>query len=66
MKVDLDELMERAYSDPEVLQHLYEAHYYQYERVVKRIKDEHFRRLSAGVSVSVPLFTCVNTLRGVF
>ena len=45
MSVDLDELMERAYRDPEVLQYLYEAHYYQYEKVVKRIKDEHFRRL---------------------
>jgi hypothetical protein len=44
--IDLDDLMERAYSDPAVLQYLYEAHYYQYEKVVKRIKDEHFARLS--------------------
>tara|TARA_R100001594_G_C3959548_1_gene244997 strand:- start:217 stop:378 length:162 start_codon:yes stop_codon:yes gene_type:complete len=44
--IDLDDLMERAYSDPAVLQYLYEAHYYQYEKVAKRIIKEHFARLS--------------------
>tara|TARA_R100001163_G_scaffold10447_1_gene9745 strand:+ start:99 stop:260 length:162 start_codon:yes stop_codon:yes gene_type:complete len=40
----LDELVKKAYTDPEVLQYLYEAHYYQYEKVAKKIIAEHFKR----------------------
>jgi len=42
---DLDKLVERAYTDSEVLQYLYEAHYYQYEKVAKKIIAKHFKRL---------------------
>lgn len=44
MSVDLADLIKRAYSDPAVLQYLYEAHYYQYEKVAKKIIAEHFKR----------------------
>ena len=44
-KPELEQMVEDAYSDPEILEHLYKNHMLHHQRVMKRIKEEHFKRM---------------------
>jgi hypothetical protein len=45
-KPELDQMVEDAYSDPEILEYLNRNFMYHYDRVIKRILKEHFKRLA--------------------
>jgi hypothetical protein len=44
-KPELDQMVKDAYHDPEILEYLYRNFMYHHDRVIKKIKDEHFKRL---------------------
>ena len=45
-KIDLNKIVDEAYSDPVKLDYLYKNFMYHYDRVIKKILMEHFKNNS--------------------